>query len=99
MSKNDFRKNASEFFISSATDKEDRQPEQTKTEDDAAGIKDINLPRGFMVAPQPKNRHMHILVQQSTADDIKAISANQGISMNELVNRILRDYLERKEAE
>ena len=41
-----------------------------------------------------KSRRMQFLVKPSTAERLEAAAAEEGLSMNELVNRLMEEYLQ-----
>lgn len=51
------------------------------------------IPKGWVLKRETKSTRMQLLVTPTTADGIKAAADDQGISTNELVCRILDDYL------
>ncbi len=50
---------------------------------------------GSGTAPkETKSRRMQLLVKPSTAERLEAAAAEEGLSMNELVNRLMEEYLQ-----
>ena len=87
MAKKDFKKNTAELFISAA----EEEPEQGHT-----SMLDMNsIPRGFRIVKENKSARMQLLVRPSTKDALRRKAAAQGFSMNDLINIILEDYIER----
>lgn len=82
MAKKDFKTNAAEFFISSA----DEQQVNPDTDSTA-------LPEGYRILKPVKNQRMQLLVRSATKEGIKRAADAQGISMNELINNIIDEYL------
>lgn len=87
MAKKDFKKNTAELFISAA-EKEEVAPVQP-----AAGV---TIPKGYKLVKENKSERMQLLIRPTIKDAIKAEAEALGLSMNDLVNSIFEDYLERK---
>lgn len=50
-----------------------------------------------MLRKDYKSERMQLLLRPDTKKDIKRLAAERGISMNDLVNNILEEYVERQE--
>ena len=87
MAKKDFKKNAVEMFISAAEEQE--APQQMQE----AGVA---IPKGYKLVKENKSQRMQLLVRPALKDAIRAEAEAQGLSMNDLVNNIFEEYLERK---
>ena len=81
MAKKDFKQNVAETFISAAEAPAD--PAQ----------QELVIPRGYRLAPEPKSIRLQLLVKPTTKAGIKEAAAANGQSMNDLINSILEDYL------
>jgi predicted DNA binding CopG/RHH family protein len=86
MAKN-FKKNTAELFISAAD--EPQEAPQTAQEG-------FSIPKGYRLAKEYKSERMQLLVRPALKEAIKQEAEAQGLSMNELVNTIFEEYLERK---
>lgn len=91
MAKKNF-KNPAEIFISGA----DREaPEQEEVKDE--GQQAFTIPKGYILTKEPKTERMQILIRPSTKEAIKKAVEEQGYkSMNDLINQILDEYIERQ---
>ena len=87
MAKKDFKKNTAELFISAAEEQEAPQQMQDTG---------VNIPKGYKLVKENKSERMQLLIRPTLKEGIRAEAAAQGIHMNELVNRIFEEYLERK---
>ncbi len=87
MAKKDFKKNTAELFISAAEEQE--APQQMQ--DTGA-----NIPKGYKLVKENKSARMQLLIRPTLKDAIKKEADAQGLSMNDLVNNIFEEYLERK---
>ena len=87
MAKKDFKKNAVEMFISAAEEQE--APQQMQE----AGV---TIPKGYKLVKENKSQRMQLLVRPALKDAIRSEAEAQGLSMNDLVNNIFEEYLERK---
>ena len=47
------------------------------------------IPKGYRIAKEPKSIRMQLLLRPATKESIKLRAKAQGISMNELINRVL----------
>lgn len=98
MTKKDFRKNTAEVFISEETKQQaqDPKPQAQKTPQPAqeAGL---IIPKGYKLVKENKSQRMQLLVRPAIKDAIRAEAEAQGLSMNDLVNNIFEEYLERKD--
>lgn len=86
MAKN-FKKNTAELFISAAD--EPQEAPQTAQEG-------FSIPKGYRLAKEYKTERMQLLVRPATKEAIKKAAAAQGLSMNDLVNQIFDEYIERQ---
>ena len=86
MAKN-FKKNPAELFISAA---DEVQTEAPQTQEGVA------IPKGYKLVKENKSERMQLLVRPVVKEAIKKEAEAQGLSMNELVNGIFEEYLERK---
>lgn len=80
MKKNLKPTNPAAAFISAAEPEPSKQP-----------------PDGYKMNPrfvENRTRRMNLLLPPSVADELKALAADQGISVNELANRALKDLLD-----
>lgn len=60
-------------------------------------LKTGKVPKGYKVNPlyiETKSQRVQILARPSTMQQIKKIAKKNKISMNELINRILEEYIE-----
>ena len=85
MPKKSFKHNAADMFISSAPI-ETGEPE-TPT----------SLAKGYQIIPEYKTERLQLLLKPSTKQDLKAIAAEEGTSVNDLINKILEDYTKGRE--
>ncbi len=60
-----------------------------------ANIDSFKVPVGYRLVRESKSQRIQLLVTPSTATDLKTAAEVQGISLNELCNRIFEDYLKR----
>lgn len=86
MAKN-FKKNTAELFISAA----DEPQEAPQTAQEC-----VTIPKGYKLVKENKSERMQLLVRPALKEAIKQEAEAQGLSMNELVNTIFEEYLERK---
>ena len=87
MAKKDFKKNTAELFISAAEEREAPQQMQDTG---------VTIPKGYKLVKENKSQRMQLLVRPALKDAIRAEAEAQGLSMNDLVNNIFEEYLERK---
>ena len=87
MAKKDFKKNVAESFISAAEEQEAPQQMQDTG---------VTIPKGYKLVKENKSQRMQLLVRPALKDAIRAEAEAQGLSMNDLVNNIFEEYLERK---
>lgn len=87
MAKN-FKKNVAEQFISTATE-EPEAPKQIQGEG-------LNIPIGYKLVKENKSVRLQLLIRPTTKETIKKLAEAQGISVNDLINKILDEYAERK---
>lgn len=88
--KKDFKKNPAEMFISTAAEPQ----EEIKTE--PATTEGLTIPKGYRLAPEYKSQRLQLLVKPSTKDAIKGLATAKGFSVNEFINMILEEYIERQ---
>lgn len=91
MAKKDFKKNTAELFISAAEDPPAlSDPKQAEQETGAA------IPKGYKLVKENKSERMQILIRPTLKDAIREEAKAQGLSMNDLVNNIFEEYIERQ---
>ena len=54
------------------------------------------VPKGYMLVKENKSERMQLLIRPALKDAIRAEAEAQGLSMNDLVNNIFEEYIERK---
>ena len=86
MAKN-FKKNPAELFISAADEVQTGAPQTQEG---------VAIPKGYKLVKENKSDRMQLLVRPTIKEAIKKEAAAQGVSMNDLVNCIFEEYLERK---
>ena len=82
-----FKKNAAELFIS--TPEAPEAPEAIQ--------EGVTVPKGYKLVRENKSARMQLLVRPTTKEAIKKIADMDGVSMNDLVNSIFEEYIERRE--
>ena len=78
-------KTAAEMFISET--QEDPKPSEQEG---------LTIPKGYRLAKECKTERMQLLIRPSTKKGLKVAAEQDGISVNELVNNILDEFIERK---
>ena len=92
--KKSFKSNPAMQFISAA--EEEREAPQQEAAPQIGQAEGLNIPKGYRLAPEFKSDRMQLLVKPATKEAIRQAAAAQGLSMNELINRILDEYAERQ---
>ena len=88
-----YKKDTTAFFLSSAQDAVELDPVQTEKEKkDPEGVQ---IPDGYRLVKETKSKRMQLLVRPSTQDALKKAAAREGISVNDLANRIFEEYIEK----
>lgn len=82
-------KNPAEMFISGAGQEAQAAPAQET-------VQGFTIPKGYRLAKEYKTERMQLLVRPATKEAIKKAAAAQGLSMNDLVNQIFDEYIERQ---
>ena len=92
--KKSFKNNPAYNFITHP-DAEQEGPQTTPQQQPAQiGQADgFNIPKGYRLAPEFKSERIQLLVTPETKAAIKQAAAAEGVSMNELINRILDEYI------
>lgn len=83
MAKN-FRKSAAEMYITDGNDNQAAKPA-------------FEIPEGYRLVRENKNARMQLLVRENTKKALKRAAILEGVSLNELANRIFDDYIAKKE--
>ena len=89
--KKNFKTNAAELFISAAEDQQEA-PSRSEQETPAG----VTIPKGYKLVKENKSERMQLLVRPTIKEAVKKEAEAQGLSMNDLVNNIFEEYLERK---
>lgn len=88
MAKKDFKTSAADMFITASEEPKPKTKRKATTPKAEAPI----VARGFQVVPEYKKERLQLLLKPSTKEDLKRIAQEDGVSVNELINRILEDY-------
>lgn len=93
--KKSFKNPAYNFITHPDAEQEETQQETTPQQPAAQiGPPDgITIPKGYRLVPEFKSERLQLLVRPEIKEGIKQAAAAQGVSMNELINRILDEYL------
>lgn len=83
MAKKNYHMNTAELFISAAEETPAPQPE-------------VSIPKGYKLVKENKSERMQLLVRPALKEAIRKAAEAQGLSMNDLVNNIFEEYIERK---
>lgn len=89
MAKKDFKKNTAELFISAAE-------EVTEAPAQKAAEEGLNIPKGFSLTREKKSDRLQLLIRPTSKEAVKKEAQAQGVSMNDLINQIIDEYIERK---
>ena len=87
MKQKSFKGDTTEFFISAA-----RNAPAPSEKTDGATI----IPKGYTLVKENKSERMQILIRPTLKDAIREEAKAQGLSMNDLVNNIFEEYIERQ---
>lgn len=88
MAKNFKVQTTSELFITSPLNQE--QEEAPITENAAPA----DIPEGYKLVREAKTERLQLLVRPSVHEKLKRIAAEQGTSKNEIINKLIEDYLQ-----
>lgn len=92
MAKKSFKSAAELFLSATEIEPEAPKPETPKQEKKAAGV---NVPKGYKLVKENKSERMQLLIRPTIKESIRNIAAAQGLSMNDLINNIFEEYIER----
>lgn len=81
-----YKKSAAELFMNT-----DEPQEVVRTEQ-----AELAIPKGYKLVKENKSERMQLLVRPNVKTAIKKDAEMQGLSMNDLVNNVLENYLEGK---
>lgn len=90
MAKKDFKKNPALFYIGEP-EAPAEDPEEVK--EDPEIDQGLTVPKGYILTREAKSERMQLLIRPSLKKGIKEAAAAQGLSMNDLINSILEEYL------
>ena len=85
-------------LVSEGTTKATKQKAKKKL--DQLGMSyDINfiVPKGYKLAQETKSERLQLLIQPTTKAALKELAAAKSISVNELINMVLKDYINKVE--
>ena len=85
--KKSFKRDATDLFIT----KQDEPVSVPVPVTDEGG----SVPRGYRLVPDKRSERLQLLVSPSTKADLKELAQQEGVSVNDLVNRIMLEYIER----
>lgn len=94
MAKGTFKKDPAELFISAADPEQKKPKRATKKKDEAPEGYDV--PKGYRLAKELKSERLQLLVRPTTKEELKKAAQAQGISVNDLINNLLDEYVERQ---
>lgn len=55
----------------------------------------FEVPKGYRLERELKSDRLNLLIRPSTKEELKRIAARKGISLNDLINTIFEEYIER----
>lgn len=58
------------------------------------GQNNFTVPKGYKLTKESKSVRMTILIRPTTKEALQRVTDSQGISMNELINQLIENYLE-----
>lgn len=87
-----FKTNPAEMFMSIPEDK----PQTTEERMKALGIEKLPIGSEYGVIPEKKSERMQLLVRPSVKEAIKKLAQEKDLSMNDLINQIFIEYIERQ---
>ena len=96
MAKKDFKKNPAEMFMSTPTEKKEEEKKEVNANLSADALEEIATSKGYRLLKETKSERMQLLIRPTLKTAIKEEAAAQGLSMNDLVNNIFEEYLERR---
>lgn len=78
----DYKMNAVETFFSQAKKAEPPKPAGT--------------PEGYVLVKERKSERLQLLIRPNTKKGLQREADREGISVNELINKVLEEYIERR---
>lgn len=101
MAKGTFKQNTAELFISAADPGQKTPGKTTGTKrktvkKEAPQETPQEVPKGYKLVKENKSERLQLLVRPYAKEEIKKLAKAQGISVNDLINGILEDYIERQ---
>lgn len=84
MAKKDYKMDVMREFMSAP-----EAPEAPQKAQDGA-----NVPKGYVLVRESKSARMQLLVRPTTKEALRRAAGAQGLSVNDLVNQILDNYIE-----
>lgn len=94
MPKKNFKTNVTEDFF---TQPEKKDSQEEKIEYRSAEELQKQLPPGFRIVKENKSKRMQFLVRPTTYERLTKIAQKNGTSVNDLVNTLLEEYVERND--
>lgn len=86
--------NPAEALIKKGTQKKQNTKKPTTPKQEPIQTLSGNyIPKGKVLAEEPKTRRLQSLLKQSVYDELKARAETEALSVNELINRILEKEL------
>ena len=67
------------------------EPKAESVEAVEIGVVREDLPDGYILKPEPKTEHLHLLLQKSIKTALTEEASNTGVSVNELIHRVLAE--------
>lgn len=96
--KPNFKTNVAEDFFADPTPKAPKQEEAQIEYRSLEKAKEL-LPPGYSIKKENKTERLQLLVRPATKESLKQIAKAKGnVSVNELVNEIFEEYIERANA-
>jgi hypothetical protein len=95
-------KTAAENFISGAEEEPREEPKkapakkaQAKKPKEEQTAPAVSIPKGYRLEKELKSERLQLLIRPTTKQALKDKAAKEGVSVNDLINRILDDYTEK----
>lgn len=92
---------AAEMFFSSVRAQQEAPQEpdtaqESPQEAPQAPQDGFTIPKGYILTKESKSVRMGLLIRPTTKKALRKAADMQGLSMNDLINQLIEDYLERE---
>lgn len=93
----DFKQSTAELFMTAPAEEPRITPAEKKSDPMGREFpQDTPVPKGYKLVKENKSERLQLLIRPFAKKELKKLADAQNMSVNDLVNGLLEDYIERQ---